>query len=257
MKRFLPLLALLVAPHYAFAQADANPSAPVTAPRFKATEDNLEAVALMGAFYNAIAHAQSYQGRFVFTRTRAEGVETVLLKRLDCKSAWTSQKAGRVERLRSASNLTQTVNGQTTVFDSLAVQDGEKRRRFSSKRNVWSQKPRDLNDGDLSQLLVQGAWAVTLLEFDQGVNFQVKEVSVEGQPLLVASETDGSFELSFDKATGYLRSWTIVNKNGEATQLRFLSLELNKPLAPETFMLDIPKSAKEVPPADMDVTVQF
>ncbi len=59
----------------------------------------------------------------------------------------------------------------------------------------------------------------------------------------------------FNEQTGSLDSWTITGNNGERTELRFLELELNKPIPSQIFIWSMPKGARQVTPEETEQKV--
>lgn len=257
MKRVFAILGLLAASHLVWAQTEDKTQIPSNAPRFQATEDNLRGVALVGAFYNSIARAKSYDGHFVLTKTIVKNGQVVTRKEVIWKSRWTSQSAGRYLKRTVDSTYELTQDGRTEKSGVLRVDDGENTRRFSSLRKMWSQKTQDKNDSDLSQIIVQGVWMTTLLAFNQGAKFEIKPLFSKVQPTRLLITDQKGFELVFYQSTGLLESWKLQSDDGETTELRFVSFKLDVPVNFEAAALVIPNDARQVPPAEMDEEIKF
>lgn len=278
MKHIPLLLAFFATTHLALAQPNVKPQPeikPQVEAKPQADEDkdderltdkgHLSGMALIGSFYNALQHAQTFKGHMIVNITVTKNGQTTESKDMDWSSTSVSDAQGRIQKSRTQVSYTKTANGQTTTNGATLVDDGQTTRSFLPARNVWSQDPQDKSDFDLPRKSVALLWSTALAAFEEGATFKVEErQSKTGTALLAVTTVDkdatgaGMLEAVFDKQSGMLQSWTVQgDEGGEKTEMRFSDIELDKPIAPETFVLSIPANAKQVAAKETDFDLDF
>jgi len=162
MKRPFLLLALLMAPRFVMAQPDVKPQPDVPAtPQvrpdgramgdtlasiiFIANEENARGIAMMGAFYNALQNANSYQGHFIFTQTTVKDGKTTQSNSLDWDSTWQKEALTGVVRSHAKGIFTKTQDGQTSTESVSSVNDGRTSNRAYITRGLWTTRPQRLS----------------------------------------------------------------------------------------------------------------
>ncbi|RYX83187.1 hypothetical protein EON83_15885 [bacterium] len=254
MKRFLLLVALGLAPHFALAQP--QPPAPNT-PKFKISPENMRSVALIGAFYNNIQRAKSYNGHLVMRKTQTVDDKVVLEKIVDCKSAWLAKGDGYVDKRRVEALYTETAEGKKSSKDVLIVDDGETTHHFLKMRNVWSKQPHDKEDSDIVQIVSFAMWTTLLLAFDQGAEFTTQHRTLDDKSTQLVVSSGKGIVFVLDEKTGLLQNWRIENNNGETTEIRFNYLDINLPVPAAAFVWKQPEDAKQVGPEETEQKVEF
>lgn len=232
------------------------------APDLKLTEGNLKAVAVTGAFYNAILRASSYRGHLILSKTIVKEGKVIRKKVVDWQSTWLGDGNGGFDN-RIAEGTITTIEGDGAAAKTMVdrvniVENGETKRIFDPIKNVWSEKKQTIGERDMVTVLSQSALAAMLAALAVGIEFEVSNVVTQAEPeqIVVANRTN-DFEFAFDAATGHLRVWRIKSTNGETVELQWKELELNQPIATETFKWVLPAGARQVPPEDNERKFDF
>ena len=262
----LALVPQLLVPHLALAQPEtktapnantppdpramANAMAPLM---FVFNEENQRGVAMMGAFYNSIQNAKSYQAHFVLTQTTSKDGKVTQVKILDWESTW--QKGDKTDLLKVSSNGTYTVteNGKTTVEQMSGIDDGQTSNRYYGARNTWTERPQTKDSSrDYSQIATLLPWMTTLLRVPVASNLKIEK---RADATTKVSSADGNYEAIYN-ADGTLQGWK-SGKDGAIAELRFDRLELNAPLSADTFKWQIPPGAKQMDADKESVKIDF
>lgn len=238
-------------------KADASPAAPAdpnvapSLPRFKPTEGNFQATAMIGAFYLTMHRATSYRGRLLMTKTITKPGEPIEHKTVEWNSVWVGNGAGSTTNCLARATFT-GVTGEGTVATTIkgsTVQfyNGKTEIRFNPGKNVWSEEPLDDDNTDMSVILANTAWSLILFAFDMGDEFTLNtQKGVVGAGRTVAKDRSGRVEFGIDNPTGRLLYWRMDNGQGEVSEIRWLDTVLNAPIPATEFKWSPPASARKV-----------
>lgn len=261
MKRFLPILALLIAPQLAFAQPDVKPQPdakfqpdPATygailgrSAVFAANPDNQRAVAMMGAFFHAVSMAKSYRGHFIYTGKSAKEGKPTSTTTLDWESTW---RRGDVFQTSGSGFYSTTADGKETRDDIQGVDDGKNSYHLYSTRGVWSQRPTTKDAfSDFSQMAVNLPWLATMMQVLIAPDLKIEKG--EGETTVISS-SDGKYQATFG-ADGLLKEFKTHSDDGDEAQLRIDRLELNVPVEEDSFKWKAPTNARQVAPSEVSV----
>ena len=264
MKSLFVLLALAAAPSLAFAQVQVENEKPTPAvgpeqtTTFQPTAENLGALALLGGFYSTMEYAKSLQCEMQLTKTYLTDGKPTGNTVIEWKSARVGDGSGKFQTTNQKSEIRyQTSLNPANGWEGVAVDDGQTLRRFSPGRNVWSTKPSD-PDGvtDFPAMMTSLIWSLTLFTTQKGENFKVvsQPATPEHAAQFVASGS--GVEFVFDQSTRLLQSFK-AKSDEDITEVRFLNLQLNQPVAPESLQFTIPKAARQVPPEEMNFQMEL
>lgn len=262
----LTLASQLLVPGLALAQPAAppqpNPAAPpdpraaanAMAPlMFVFNEDNRRGVAMMGAFYNSIETAKTYQGHFVLTQTSTKDGQVTQVKTLDWESTW--QRDGETEsrKVSSDGSYTVTQDGKTTVEPVSGIDDGEKSYRYYGARDTWTERPQSKTSSpDYSTIATFLPWITTMMRVPAASNLKL-EKRADGTAKVAS--LDGAYEAVYN-TDGTLQNWKSSGKDG-TIELRFDRLRLNAAVDADTFKWQIPQGAKRVDDDKEGVKIEF
>lgn len=122
-----------------WAQPNIAPPANPKAPTFKLNGANVDAIALISAFYTKMRRAESYRRRLIINKTLVKEGKTLSKKTLEIQSSWISdaKREGAFSKNFSNEVYTVTLNDKTTVEKFVTVDDGAKNYGFYEMKNVW------------------------------------------------------------------------------------------------------------------------
>lgn len=254
--RLVGLLFLVSAAVPTWAQPDIMPPQVVQGPNPKLTDSNVEAMALIGGFFNKMSRAESYHGRVTTTKNAFKEGKVVSTKSATVDSGWVrdAKKEDGLNKHFSKLVYTLTVDGKTTTEALDSVDDGTREYRFYGTKNVWSERPRN-TDAGVPLILARVAWMFALTHFAHGNEFQVERKVVDGQNQIFVGNGPNMLYI-FDAESGHLQSFTLKS-NSESTEFRWLQTEFDVALPDSAFQWKAPEGSTQVAPESVSVDVQF
>lgn len=226
-------------------QAEATRPQPKKKVDYDFAEDNADALALIGAFQSKMTRAKSYRGRAILSVSTATRKKVV-----EIEESWLADPKQELQVSKSVSNLlyTFTSNGKTTFEKVRSWSDGIKSRLLYETNNTWSEEEWEFDETPSILETTRESLNSALVNFAEGREFNVEDVTIEGKERIVVTHTDpAESEYIFDAPTGELQSWkrTVA---GFTTEFRWLQNEWNVPLPESNFKWELPQGAKKTDP---------
>lgn len=258
---FLPafLLCALALP-CAAQQADQKPAetTPNAAAQSKYSENNLRALAAVGAFYEKLRTAPTYQGDIRATKTTKNG-KTVSKKQLDVTSYIVGDGDGHVAKeIETIVYDATTGEGENASSDLAAfeiVNDGQLAHRTSITKRVWSEEPWDKQETMVPLTMATIAMSFTAQAIDQGAQFE-NPVLQDHDTLRLLNSTSGNVKMVYEVHLGLLRSIEFTSDE-ETTRIEWNDIRLDRPIDSKYFVWHQRENYKQVSPEESKVNVVF
>ncbi|RYG69878.1 hypothetical protein EON80_08970 [bacterium] len=238
------------------AQPNIAPPQIAQGPNFKLTDSNVEAIALIGGFFNKMSRAESYRGRVTTTKSALKEGKVISTKSSTVESGWVRdiQKEDGLSKHFSKLVYTLTVDGKTTTEVLNSLDDGTKEYRFYGTKNVWSERPRSA-DLAVPLVLTRVAWMFALTYFALGNELKIERKVVDGQNQILVGNGLNVLYI-FDAESGNLQSFTLKS-NDESTEIRWVQTEFDVALPDSAFQWKAPEGSTQVAPESVSVDVQL
>lgn len=224
---------------------------------FDRAENNADALALMGAFYNKLTRAKTYRGRSIVVTTTTNGGKVLAKKTVEMESSCIGDEEIQGAFKKDASNfvVTRVLNGKTTVEKFRSVDDGIKNYRFNETKNIWSERPQEEGETTPTFDLVDGSWMIALAMFGAGREFEIEHQVVGGQnQIRVQSQPEDEyiFDAKIGDLLSYNRTVSLQGIEDVKVEVRWLQHEFDVPLADSVFEWKAPDGAAKVAPEKMN-----
>ena len=240
MKRFLPLLAILAAPHFAFAQTmaepvplPANPTATTTA-----ADELPDADELLDHLFDVYEAARTFSGRFDISLQGHDPKQPPPFSAISIKTLVRFNSKGDKEREASAVAIAGAFKGQKQTLNY--VDDGQSQNTVFIEQKAWQPSQRgqmpDLRDL-LKPVLQQVAKE---LSENPTVSLSVSQGVDAGRAVYVLRDDSSSFRAVVDVQTHALRSLEML---GDITRVSIRGSEqtFNAPISDSNFKWTPPK----------------